>query len=98
MEITWRVIRGEGVGEKVQGLSSTIGRYKIDTGRSRTVLETRSQRTYMYDPWTWTKEGGAGGRGVQGGQSKGGEWDNCNSIINKIYFLKMRKDSWTKVW
>ena len=32
----------------------------------------------------------AGGRGVcrvEG--NKGGKWDNCNSIINKIYFLKM---------
>ena len=24
--------------------------------------------------------------------NKGGEWDNCNSIINKIYFLKKKKE------
>ena len=30
-----------------------------------------------------------GRRGVQGGGYKGEKkWDNCNSIINKIYFLK----------
>ena len=30
-----------------------------------------------------------GGRGWAGRRGmKGGKWDNCNSIINKIYFLK----------
>ena len=24
-------------------------------------------------------------------RSEGGKWDNCNSIINKIYFLKKDK-------
>ena len=30
---------------------------------------------------------------VSGGEAKGGkkEWDNCNSIINKIYFKKVQK-------
>ena len=40
MEITWRVITGEGergMGEKVQGLRSINGRYKIDRGRLRIV-------------------------------------------------------------
>ena len=47
-----------------------------------------SQGTYMYDPWTRTKrgecwwEGGAGQRGIKKRKKK---WDNCNSIINKIY-------------
>ena len=36
MEITWRVIRGEGrMGEKVQGIRSMNGRYKVDRGRLR---------------------------------------------------------------
>ena len=38
MEITWRVISGEGagrMGEKVQGIRSINGRYKIDRGRVR---------------------------------------------------------------
>ena len=40
MEITWRVINGEGkgqMGEKVQGIRSINGRYKIDRERLRTV-------------------------------------------------------------
>ena len=42
MEITWRVISGEGEGrsgEKVQGISSINGRYKKDRGRLRIVQE-----------------------------------------------------------
>ena len=35
------------------------------------------------------KEGNVGGRGGAGWRGvKGGKWDNCNSIINKIYFKK----------
>ena len=38
MEITWKVISGAGGnGEKVQGIRSINGRYKIDRGRSRIV-------------------------------------------------------------
>ena len=33
-----------------------------------------------------------GGRGCTGQRGiKGGKWDNCNSIINKIYFKKEKK-------
>ena len=41
MEITWRVISGEGRGRmeggKVQGIRSIIGRHKIDKGRLKIV-------------------------------------------------------------
>ena len=41
MEITWRVISGEGKGgewgEKVQGIRSIIGRHKTDRERLRIV-------------------------------------------------------------
>ena len=41
MEIAWRVISREGeagrMGEKVQGIRSINGRYKIDKGRLRIV-------------------------------------------------------------
>ena len=40
MEITWRVINGEGkerIGGKVQGIRSITSRYKIDRGRLRIV-------------------------------------------------------------
>ena len=43
MEIIWRVISLEGEGgvweEKVQGLRSSIGRYKIDGGMLRILQE-----------------------------------------------------------
>ena len=40
MEITWRVISGEGdgrMGGKVQGIRSILGRHKIDKKRLRIV-------------------------------------------------------------
>ena len=50
----------------------------------------RTQRTHMYNPWTWTKGRNAGGLGGKGQGGKAENWENCNSIINKIY-LKLRK-------
>ena len=47
----WGVGGGEW-GKNVQGITSIIGRYKIDKGRLRIVWKWRSQRTYMSDPWT----------------------------------------------
>ena len=44
----------------------------------------------MHDPWTLTKGRIAGGKGGVGGGAKGENWDNCNSIINKVY-LKNEK-------
>ena len=36
-----------------------------------------------------------GGRGWAGKQgTKGGKWDNCNSIINKIYIFFKRMLTW----
>ena len=41
MEITWRLISGDGEGgewgEKVQGIRSITSRYKIDRGRLRMI-------------------------------------------------------------
>ena len=50
-------------GEKVQGIRSINGRYKIDRKRCA----------------EW--------RGIKGRK----KWDNCNSIINKIYLNIMKK-------
>ena len=49
MEITWRVISGEGRGEneeKVQGVRSINGRYKIDRGMLRTVQEMEKPKNF----------------------------------------------------
>ena len=40
---------GSRTGEKVQGIRSINGRYKIVREYYR---KWRSERTYMYDPWT----------------------------------------------
>ena len=56
MEITWRVIRGscEGrIGEKVQGIRSINGRYKIERGRLRIVWEMKKPKN-LYVPLIWT--------------------------------------------
>ena len=39
----------------------------------------RTQRTYMYNPWTLTKGGNAGGLGVQGGV--GIKWKIGETVI-----------------
>ena len=42
----------------------------------------------MYDPWTRTIGGEFGREGVDRMEwSEGGEWDNCNSIINTLKYI-----------
>ena len=43
--------RGE-KGEKVQGMRSINGRYKIDRGSLRITQEMEKPNNCMYDPWT----------------------------------------------
>ena len=40
-------VGGEGMGGKVQGIRSIIGRYNIDRERLRIYGKWKSQRTYM---------------------------------------------------
>ena len=50
--------------------------------------EGTSQRAYMHDPRTWTVVWGltVGIRGeLGGGKQREKNWDNCNSINNKIF-------------
>ena len=70
MEITWRVTSGEGenggMGEKVQGLRSINGRYKID--RLRIVQEMEKPKNLYVQPKDMNQgEGMLVGGGVQGG-------------------------------
>ena len=49
MEISWRVISGEGLGgewENVQGIGSINGRYKIDRGKLRMVWEMEKPKNF----------------------------------------------------
>ena len=51
MEIIWRVISGDGEGEKVQGIRSRIGRHKIgDRGRLRIVQEMEKSKNLYVQP------------------------------------------------
>ena len=48
----------------------------------------------MHDPWTWTKSGECwwdGGYRAEGNKGEKKKWDNCKSIIHKIYFKKKKK-------
>ena len=80
--------RREKGGKKVQRLKSIIGRYKIDRGRFRTLYEMEKPKNLYVQPMDMED---AGGRAVQGRGGKRGrkKWDNCNIIINKIYFKKI---------
>ena len=82
--------QGAGVGrmgEKVQGIRNIIGRYKIDRGFKYSIGNGEAKEltctTHGHEP----RERAAGGKGVLSrGEQTGKNWDNCNSIINKIYF------------
>ena len=51
MEISWRVISGEGeMGKKVQGIRSINDRYKIDRGRLRIVWEMEKPKDLYVKP------------------------------------------------
>ena len=70
------------VGEKVQGLRSIDSRYKIDmvigNGEAKELICT----THGHE----LRGGIAGGQGGTGQrEQRGKNWDNCNSIIDKIY-------------
>ena len=43
--------RGE-MGEKVKGIRSINGRYKIDRGRVRMVQEMEKPKNFYVQPWT----------------------------------------------
>ena len=88
MEITWRVISRKGErGEWRKGLGNKWHKWQVENkqgdgmGQYNIVQYSkyRSQRTYMYDPWTRTKDGSEeceweGECRVEG--NKGGKWDN----------------------
>ena len=54
MEITWRVIsrkvEGGRIWEKVQGIRSIVGRYKLDRGRLRIVWEMEKPKNLYVRP------------------------------------------------
>ena len=78
---------GEGggrTGEKVQGISSTIGRYKIDGEGKNSVGNGEAKELLCMTRELMGKL--RQGRRVPGRvEQRGKSWDNRNSITNKVY-------------
>ena len=79
-------------GVKVQRISSLDDRWKIDRGEGKNSVGNVEAKELVRMTHGHELEGGnVGGRGWAGWSGvRGGEWDNCNSIINK-YILKKKK-------
>ena len=73
--------------------------FKMTSRNIENHRKWRSQRTHMCNPWTWTKAGGMlMGGGCKAERDKGEKkWDNCNSIINKIYLKKKYRKPYDKI-
>ena len=86
----WRSHGGLSVGrirEKIQGITSIIGKYKIDREIKNSVGNGEAKELTCMIHGHELREamlvgaGGSGQREIKGRK----KWDNCNSIINKIY-------------
>ena len=78
------------MGEKVQGIRSINGRYKIDGGEVKNSIGNGEAKD-MYAHGHELRGGLLEGMGIPGrGEQRGKNWGNCNSIINKIYIFKKR--------
>ena len=78
------------MGEKIHRIRSMNGRYKLDRGMLKNSIgngdaKELTCKTHGHE----LREGLLERMGVLGGAG-GGHWDNSNSIINKINFLKRR--------
>ena len=77
-------------GGKVQRISSIKDRWKIDGEGKNTIGNVEAKELMCMTHGPELKWGNVGGKGCAGWRGiKGGKWDNCNSIINKIY-LKIK--------
>ena len=75
------------MGENVQGIRSTNGRYTIDGEVKNSIGNGEAKElkctTHRYE----LRGRNASGAGAGGGGERGGKkWDNSSSIINEIYF------------
>ena len=89
MEGYQRAVGEMRMGSTVQGLRSINGGYKIDRRRLRQRTGEGKELKCMIHghELRWRNDGGKGSAGQR--EIKGRKkWDNCNSIINKIYLKK----------
>ena len=70
----------------MQGLRSINGSYRIDRGDVKNSIGSEEAKELICTTHGHEVTGGLlKGRGVLGRQGqRGGKWDNCNNIINKI--------------
>ena len=102
MEITWTVISGEvGGGERGKGTENKYHKLQVENrqGDAKNSVGNVEAKELIYMTHGHALQGGnVGGRWCAGQRGvKGGEWDNCNSIINKLY-LKNQKKKEVKVF
>ena len=81
--------RGQRIGEKVQGIRSVIGSIHNRQGEVRNSMGNGEAKELICmthgHKLKWGNDGGMGITGWRGIKRRE-KWDNCNSIINKIYF------------
>ena len=96
MEITGRVITGKGERERVgKGTENKQYKWQVENrqGEVKNSIGNGEAKEVIYVTHGHElKRGNVGRRGCSGWRGKsGGKWDNCNSIINKIYLKKKNK-------
>ena len=96
MEITWRVISGDGQGEnRGEGTGNKKHKWQVQNrqwevknsignGEAKELIGMTHEHELRGENAVW--KGSAGQRGIKGRK----KWDNCNGIINKIY---LKRDS-----
>ena len=100
MEITWRVISGEGGGGNgEEGTGNKKHKWQVQSrqGEVKNSIGNGEAKEFlcMIHGHELSGEGIAGGRGGAGWRRIKGrkKWKNCNSIINKMYFLNSKKSN-----
>ena len=77
------------MGKKVQGIRSINGSYKIDRGEVKNSIGNVEARELLCmthgHELRWENDGGKGCTGQRGIQRRK-KWDNCNVMVNIIYF------------
>ena len=82
----WRENRGKGAGSKKHKWQVENRQGEVKNSIGNVEAKALTCMTHGHE----LKGGNVGGRGYAGRRGiKGGEWDNCNSRIDKIY-LKLK--------
>ena len=96
IEITWRVVNRGVEGERGgKGTENKQHKWQVENRQGEgknSIQNVEAKELISMTHGHELKWGNGGGRGCAGWRRiKGRKWDNCNSIINKIYFFKKHK-------